>query len=128
MGSYGIGPGRVVAAAVEQSHDEHGIVWPAALAPYDVHVLALAGGALEVATRAEELAAALAGSGRSVLLDDRDARPGEKFADADLLGAPVRVTVGKKTLEDGAVDVRRRADGVDARVARDAVNDWIEEA
>jgi prolyl-tRNA synthetase len=128
MGSYGIGPGRVVAAAVEQSHDDQGIVWPRSLAPYDVHVLALAGGAPDVATQAEALAEALVAAGRVVLLDDRDARPGEKFADADLLGVPVRVTVGKKTLDDGAVDVRRRSDGVDARVARDAVNDWIEEA
>lgn len=62
-----------------------------------------------------------------MLLDDRDARPGEKFADADLLGCPVRVTVGRKTLEDGAVDVRRRADGADARIERAAVSAWIEE-
>jgi prolyl-tRNA synthetase len=128
MGSYGIGPGRVVAAAVEQFHDQRGIVWPPALAPYEVHVLALAGGSAEVAMEAEQVAVELEGAGRAVLLDDRDARPGEKFADADLLGIPVRVTVGKKTLEDGAVDVRRRIDEVDARIARGTVNDWIEEA
>jgi prolyl-tRNA synthetase len=128
MGSYGIGPGRVLAAAVEQSHDEQGIVWPEALAPWDVHVLSLAGGVEEVATAAEEVARSLSEAGRSVLLDERDARPGEKFADADLLGCPVRVTVGRKTLEDGAVDARRRAEGVDARIARDAVVEFIEEA
>ncbi len=129
MGSYGIGPGRVMAAAVEQRHDEHGIVWPSALAPYDVHVLALAAGADEVAEAAEDVALVLEEGGRrSVLLDDRDARPGEKFADADLLGCPVRVTVGRKTLEDGAVDARRRADGADERIARGALATWMEES
>jgi prolyl-tRNA synthetase len=112
MGSYGIGPGRVLAAAVEQGHDEHGIVWPRSLAPYDVHVVALPG----VEEQAEAAAAALDSAGFDVLLDDRDARAGEKFADADLLGMPTRVTVGKKTLEDGAVDVRDRKTGEEQRV------------
>jgi prolyl-tRNA synthetase len=112
-GSYGIGPGRVLAAIVEQSHDEQGIVWPPAVAPYDVHVVALAGAA-EVAERAAE---ALSAAGKEVLLDDRDQRPGEKFADADLIGVPVRVTAGKKSLEDGAVDVRDRATGEERRVS-----------
>ncbi len=104
-GSYGIGPGRVMAAVVEQSHDEHGIVWPAAIAPYDVHVVVLArrGGDRRRGGRG-----AVGGAGREVLLDDRDQRPGEKFADADLIGIPIRVTAGKKSLEDGAVDVRDR--------------------
>jgi len=113
MGSYGIGPGRVIAAAVEQGHDEHGIVWPAAIAPYDVHVVALPG----VEEQAEEAARALDEGGAEVLLDDRDARAGEKFADADLIGIPIRVTVGRKTLEDGAVDVRDRKSGEERRVA-----------
>ena len=113
MGSYGIGPGRVIAAAVEQSHDEHGIVWPASIAPYDVHVVALPG----VEQQAEEAARALDEAGAEVLLDDRDARAGEKFADADLLGIPLRVTVGKKTVEDGKVDVRDRATGAEERLA-----------
>jgi len=112
MGSYGIGPGRVIAAAVEQSHDEHGIVWPASIAPYDVHVVALPG----VEQQAEEAARALDEAGAEVLLDDRDARAGEKFADADLLGIPLRVTVGKKTVEDGKVDVRNRKTGEERRV------------
>ena len=112
MGSYGIGPGRVIAAAVEQHHDENGIVWPRSLAPYDVHVVALPG----AEQQAEEAARALDEAGAEVLLDDRDARAGEKFADADLLGLPLRVTVGKKTLEDGAVDVRDRATGEERRV------------
>jgi prolyl-tRNA synthetase len=127
MGSYGIGPGRVMAAAVEQSHDELGIVWPAPLAPYDVHVLALQGGAPEVLDRAAEVAETLSGDGLAVLLDDRDQRPGEKFADADLLGMPVRITVGKKTLDDDAVDVRVRATGADERIPRRSVITWMKE-
>jgi prolyl-tRNA synthetase len=112
MGSYGIGPARVMAAVVEQRHDENGIRWPAAIAPYDVHVVALPG----VEEQAQAAAEALEAAGKAVLLDDRELRPGQKFADADLIGAPVRVTVGKKTLEDGAVDVRDRATGEEKRV------------
>ena len=118
MGSYGIGPGRVLAAAVEQHHADDGIVWPAEIAPYDVHVVALAWDDPEIASLAEEAAASLSAEGLEVLLDDRALRPGEKFADADLIGCPVRVTVGKKTLDDGAVDVRWRATGEEERVAR----------
>jgi prolyl-tRNA synthetase len=113
MGSYGIGPGRVMAAIVEQHHDELGIRWPASVAPYDVHLVVLPG-AEEVAERAAER---LDASGQDVLLDDRDARAGEKFADADLIGIPTRVTAGRKSLEDGAVDVRDRASGEERRVA-----------
>ncbi len=112
MGSYGIGLGRVMAAAVEQKSDEGGIIWPPSLAPYDVHVVALPG----VEQQAEEAANELAQAGKDVLLDDRDLRAGEKFADADLIGIPLRVTVGKKTLEDGMVDLRHRASGADRRV------------
>jgi prolyl-tRNA synthetase len=127
MGSYGIGPGRVLAALVEQAHDERGIVWPRSVAPYDVHVLSLAGGSAEAAELAESVAQELSDAGHAVLLDDRDARPGEKFADADLLGCPARVTVGRKSLDDGAVDVRHRADSGDARVLRASVIDWAEQ-
>jgi prolyl-tRNA synthetase len=113
MGSYGIGPGRLMAAAIEQHHDENGIVWPRAIAPYDAHVVALAG-AEEIA---EQAAQALADAGLDVLLDDRDLRAGEKFADADLIGCPMRITAGKKSLEDGKVDVRDRASGNEQRLA-----------
>ena len=112
MGSYGIGPGRTVAAVVEQHYDEYGIRWPRSVAPYDVHVVALPG----LEERAEEVAERLDAAGDAVLLDDREQRAGEKFADADLIGLPVRVTVGKKTLEDDAVDVRERATGDERRV------------
>jgi prolyl-tRNA synthetase len=113
-GSYGIGPGRVLAAVAEQRYDEEkGMTWPATIAPYDVHVVVLPGLEEQAARTAEALDA----DGRAVLLDDRDLRAGEKFADADLIGAPLRVVVGKKTLEDGAVDVR--ANGGEKRVPID---------
>ncbi len=112
MGSYGIGLARVMATAVEQRHDDAGIRWPGALAPYDVHVVALPG----LEQQAAEAAAELERGGAEVLLDDRALRPGEKFADADLIGVPIRVTVGKKTLDDGKVDVRKRDGGDDRRV------------
>jgi prolyl-tRNA synthetase len=113
MGSYGIGPGRTMAAVIEQHHDEHGIQWPRSVAPYDVHVVALPG----LDEQAERVASALDAAGDAVLLDDRNERAGEKFADADLIGCPVRVTVGKKTLDDDAVDVRDRVSGEERRVA-----------
>ena len=112
MGSYGIGPARIMAAAVEQHQDENGIVWPRSIAPYDVHVVALPG----VEEQSDEAARMLDEAGAEVLLDDRDQRAGEKFADADLLGCPLRVTVGKKTTEDGAADVRDRSTGEELRV------------
>ena len=112
MGSYGIGPARTIAAIVEQHYDERGIVWPRSVAPYDAHVVVLPG----LEERGEEVAVALSTAGWDVLLDDRDERAGEKFADADLIGCPTRFTVGKKTLEDGAVDVRDRATGEERRV------------
>ena len=112
MGSYGIGLARTMAAVVEQSHDENGIVWPQSVAPYDAHVVALPG-AEEIALQAAE---ALSAAGLDVLLDDRDQRAGEKFADADLIGCPLRVTAGRKSLEDGKVDVRNRANGDEKRL------------
>ena len=112
MGSYGIGLARTIAAIVEQRHDENGIVWPRSVAPYDAHVVALPG-AEEIALAAAE---ALSTGGLDVLLDDRDQRAGEKFADADLIGCPIRVTVGKKSLEDGKVDFRDRRTGVEKRL------------
>ncbi len=112
MGSYGLGPGRTIAAVVEQHHDDSGIVWPAAIAPYHVHVVALPG----LEEQADASAGALDAAGLDVLLDDRDARAGEKFADADLIGCPIRVTVGKKAREEGKVDVRQRENGEDEPV------------
>ncbi len=102
-----------MAALVEQHHDESGIIWPASVAPYEAHVVALAG-AESIALDAAE---ALSAAGYEVLLDDREARAGEKFADADLIGCPIRVTAGKKSLEDGKVDVRDRSSGDEERLA-----------
>ncbi|HSK17238.1 MAG TPA: proline--tRNA ligase [Gaiellaceae bacterium] len=121
MGSYGIGPGRIMAAAVEQRLDEHGMTWPRSLAPYEVEVVAIGAAGAGAVETAERLAGELEGTGLSVLLDDRDLRPGEKFADADLIGAPVRITVGKKTLEDGRADVLVRAERSEERVAVDEI-------
>lgn len=108
MGSYGIGPARVAAAAVEQHADDQGIAWPRAIAPYDVEIVPLgkAGGAEREA--AERLYEELRGSGLAVLLDDRDVGPGEKFADAELLGCPLRLTIGRRSLESGTVEAQAR--------------------
>jgi prolyl-tRNA synthetase len=113
MGSYGIGPGRTMAAIVEQHHDENGILWPPSVAPYDIHIVALPG----LTEQAESLGAQLDAAGFDILLDDRDARAGEKFADADLIGCPLRVTVGRKLAEDGTVDLRERTNGEDNAVS-----------
>jgi prolyl-tRNA synthetase len=113
MGSYGIGPARTIAAIVEQHHDDQGIRWPAAVAPYDVHIVVIPG----LDEQAEAAAAQLESEGLDVLLDDRDARAGEKFADADLIGCPIRVTVGRKAAEDGTVDLRERTKGEDNAVS-----------
>jgi len=113
MGSYGIGPGRTISAIVEQHHDEQGITWPASVAPYDVHIVALPG----LVEQADAAAAPLDAAGFDVLIDDRDARAGEKFADADLIGCPIRVTVGRKAAEDGTVDIRERTKGEDNAVS-----------
>jgi prolyl-tRNA synthetase len=126
-GSYGVGPARVMAAVVEQRHDENGILWPRSIAPYDVHVLALHGGAEEVSALAGEVAGSLQEAGFDVLLDDRDERPGEKFADADLIGVPLRVIVGRKSLDDGAVDARTRDGAIDERVSKEDVVKWAQQ-
>jgi prolyl-tRNA synthetase len=127
MGSYGIGPGRIMAAAVEQRHDEHGTAWPRSLAPYDVEVVSIGAAGPEAVEIAERVTGDLEAAGLEVLLDDRDLRPGEKFADADLLGCPLRVTVGKKTLEDGSADVLGRSDREETRIAVDSLVDHVKE-
>jgi prolyl-tRNA synthetase len=107
MGSYGIGVERIMAAAIELHHDENGIIWPLSIAPYAATVMTL-GKEPELVKAAEEVVAALAGAGVDVLYDDRDERAGVKFKDADLLGIPIRVAVGKKGLADGKVEWKRR--------------------
>ena len=110
MGCYGIGVSRTVQAVIEQSHDANGIVWPAAVAPYQVVVENLDPEKAEVTKVADELEAALAAVGVDVIVDDRAERPGVKFKDADLIGFPVRVVVGAKGLANGGVEVKRRCD------------------
>jgi prolyl-tRNA synthetase len=114
MGSYGIGPARVVAAAVEQFADEHGISWPAALAPFAVHLVSVGRPGTPERDAAEGLYETLLAGGVDVLYDDRDAGPGEKFADAELLGCPVRLTVGRRSLESGEVEIQVRRGRKDA--------------
>jgi prolyl-tRNA synthetase len=108
MGCYGIGVTRIAAAAIENHHDEAGIVWPKELAPFQVQVISVKGKDEKILKLAEDAVAALEKEGFDVLWDDREESPGVKFADADLIGIPVRVTVGKKTAEAGTVDVRIR--------------------
>jgi prolyl-tRNA synthetase len=109
MGCYGIGPARIAAAAVEQRHDEGGIVWPRAIAPFDVHLVLIGAVDSPQGALAERLYQELTALGLDVLYDDReDTKPGEKFVEAELLGVPLRVTVGKRTLPDGPVEVQVR--------------------
>jgi prolyl-tRNA synthetase len=108
MGSYGIGPARIVAAAVEQYADEQGIAWPRALSPFDVHLVTLGKEGEEARTVADRLYDELRKTGLEVLYDDRAASPGEKFADAELLGSPLRLTVGRKGVEAGEVEAQLR--------------------
>jgi len=121
MGSYGIGPARIAAAAIEQHADADGIVWPWSIAPFHVHIVVV-----NVRDRAqleagEAIYAECAAAGLDAILDDRDERPGVKFMDADLLGMPVRVTVGNAWVREGLVEVRSRRTRAERRVPRDQV-------
>ena len=118
MGSYGIGLARVAAAAIEQHHDEAGIIWPAAIAPFAVHVVVVRPADETQRTLAERAYAALTGAGLETLYDDRELSPGVKFADADLLGCPLQVIVGKKAA-DGLVELKTRASGERSDVVAD---------
>jgi prolyl-tRNA synthetase len=108
MGSYGIGPARIAAAAVEQFGDERGISWPRAIAPWDVELVTLGKPATPERERAEALYGELQAAGIDVLYDDRDASPGEKFADAELVGCPLRLTLGKRSLDSGRLEAQVR--------------------
>jgi prolyl-tRNA synthetase len=111
MGSYGIGPSRLVAAIIEAFHDDAGIKWPEAVAPFKVTILNLKQGAADTDAACENLYRALAAKGVDVLYDDLDQRPGAKFATADLIGIPWQVLVGPRGLAEGKVELKRRADG-----------------
>ena len=108
MGCYGIGVGRLLAAAIEQNHDEAGIVFPTPIAPYDVHLVGLNTNVNEVVESADSLYDELSRAGLSVLFDDRNESPGVKFNDADLIGLPVRVVVSRRNLGQGVVEIKKR--------------------
>ncbi len=108
MGSYGIGPARIAAAAVEQFADEQGIAWPRAIAPFDAELVGLGKPGSDEHELAERLYGELRAAGLDVIYDDRDEAPGAKFADAELLGVPLRLTVGRRTLSAGELEVQVR--------------------
>ncbi len=110
MGCYGMGVSRLMAAAVEQNHDDKGIIWPVPIAPYHVHLCALYREGTKVAEAAEKLYADLQSAGIEVLFDDRQKSPGVKFNDADLIGVPFRVTVSPRTLEKDSVEFKNRSE------------------
>ncbi|MFO1356114.1 MAG: proline--tRNA ligase [Gammaproteobacteria bacterium] len=128
MGCYGIGVSRIVAAAIEQNHDEDGIVWPAPMSPFDVVLLVLNPKNSEAVTAtAEAIYLELRQAGMEVLLDDRDARPGVKFAEADLLGVPHRLVLGERSLKDAAIEYRHRRSGAEEKVALGDVLEFLQQ-
>ena len=127
MGSYGIGVERAIAVIAEVYHDDAGLAWPSQVAPAEVNVLALSVTDEAVRTTAEDLYATLQGAGLDVLLDDRDVRPGVKFRDSELVGIPVRVSVGARDLAEGVVEVTGRADGQKDRVPLSGVTERVRE-
>ena len=132
MGSYGIGIGRTMAAAVEACHDENGIVWPVSIAPFEVAISVLNPNDPRTSEVGARLYEALRAAGVDVLLDDRDERPGVKFKDVELIGIPYRLTVGPKGLEQGKVELVRRRGGarreIDvAKAAEVAIESVLEE-
>ncbi len=128
MGCYGIGIGRTVAAAIEQQNDESGIIWPAALAPFTVDVISTSLKDASIVRAADQLYADLLNAGIDVLYDDRDMGPGMKFKDADLIGIPFQVIVGKSFLTDGTIEIKKRATGERSAVPLADVLTWIQNA
>ncbi|MCB1848736.1 MAG: proline--tRNA ligase [Halieaceae bacterium] len=126
MGCYGIGVSRIVAAAIEQNHDERGIVWPASMAPFQLAIIPLnMQKSPEVASCAEELYAALLAAGVDVLMDDRNERPGVKFADMELVGIPHRIVIGDRALADDKIEYKGRRDSESQLVGRAAILDFL---
>ncbi|HMA99951.1 MAG TPA: His/Gly/Thr/Pro-type tRNA ligase C-terminal domain-containing protein, partial [Spirochaetota bacterium] len=110
MGCYGIGVDRTVAAVIEQNHDQNGIIWPPALAPFQINILSLNIKNENVKNTSSDIYNKLTRAGYDVLWDDRDERPGFKFKDADLIGIPVQIIIGQRSLQNGKVEVKRRCD------------------
>ncbi|HUU58385.1 MAG TPA: His/Gly/Thr/Pro-type tRNA ligase C-terminal domain-containing protein, partial [Phycisphaerae bacterium] len=126
MGCYGIGINRILAAAVEIGHDKDGCIFPVNIAPFEVEVIPLNSDVEAVVGEASRIYDALEAAGADVLLDDRDVRPGVKFKDADLIGMPLRVVVGERSLKEGNVEIKRRSDPKPTQVpAADAVREAL---
>ena len=124
MGSYGIGVTRLLSAVAEQNADENGLVWPDSIAPFDVHVIPVNAKKKEQMDMANEITANLEKAGYDVLVDDRKERAGVKFADSDLIGIPIRVTVGRKAT-DGIVEIKIRKTGEAVEVKTEEVADTV---
>ncbi len=120
MGSYGIGTERLLAAVVEANHDERGIIWPAEIAPFQVHLVALQPNRQQVREATEDLYERLRSDSITILYDDRDETPGVKFNDADLLGMPLRVTISPRTLEKASLELKRRTEAQSALIPLDS--------
>ena len=120
MGSYGIGVSRLVGAIIEASHDENGIIWPDSVAPFQVGIINLKAGDSACDAACQDLDAKLTKAGREVLYDDRDERPGVKFADMDLIGVPWQIVIGPKGVAKGMLELKRRAGGAREELTPDA--------
>ena len=125
MGSYGIGVSRLVGGIIEASHDENGIIWPEAVAPFDLGLINLKTGDADTDAACEALYAELAAAGYDVLYDDRSERAGAKFADMDLIGLPWQIIVGPRGLQEGKLEVKRRKDGERFDVPRDNIVEFL---
>ena len=127
MGCYGIGVERLMAAVVQSNHDEHGIIWPPSVAPFDIHIVPLGAGD-EVAAAVADVESELSGSGLNVVTDDRNERAGVKFNDADLLGSPLRITIGARGLKQGQIELKLRRDAEASSVPLDGAVAAAQEA
>ncbi|MDO9515593.1 MAG: His/Gly/Thr/Pro-type tRNA ligase C-terminal domain-containing protein, partial [Syntrophales bacterium] len=125
MGCYGIGIGRTAAACIEQSHDEDGIIWPLSIAPFHVIITPVNMNDEQISRAAEEMYERFVADGIEVILDDRDERAGVKFKDADLIGIPLRVTIGSRGLAEGTVEVKFRKSGEVEKIPIETVSDFI---
>jgi prolyl-tRNA synthetase len=127
MGCYGIGVGRLLAAAIEQNHDDKGIIWPLPIAPYQIYLCPLYRDGTSVAEMAERLYTELEAAGLEVLFDDRTESPGAKFNDADILGIPLRITISPRTLEKNSVEVKWRKEKQAIIMPLEGIMDKIKE-
>jgi prolyl-tRNA synthetase len=126
MGSYGIGPTRLMGTIVEVLSDAKGIIWPESVAPYAVHIVSITNGNEDVKKEADHLYDMLNENGIDALYDDRDVRAGEKFVDSDLIGIPLRLVVSEKTMSEGAIEVVKRADGTTSMIPESNIIEYLQ--